>query len=223
MATISDSDAKILWGRAAGMCSNPDCNEDLTETLANGGSFNIGEMAHIIARQPDGPRGMSIGGSNEYGNLILLCPTCHRKIDKSPEGTYTVERLREWKTRHERKIRDLGKNQIVSDLQELKQRVYILLVENKTLFDMFGPKSESANDPESNVWRTWKLRKLDRIIPNNRKIINLVESNSSLLTADLIRLYALFKAHAEAFEENQYEIRDRYPLFPTEFAEAFST
>jgi hypothetical protein len=94
-------DTKLLWGRAAGICSNPVCREKVTECGDNGGSFLTGEMAHIIAQSTGGPRGNTMAGSDSYENLILLCPTCHRKIDKSPKGTYTVDMLRDWKVRHE--------------------------------------------------------------------------------------------------------------------------
>ena len=46
---ISDVDLKLLWGRAAGFCSNPSCKRDLTVILEQRASCNIGEMAHIIA------------------------------------------------------------------------------------------------------------------------------------------------------------------------------
>jgi 5-methylcytosine-specific restriction endonuclease McrA len=100
MAT-SDSDVKILWGRAAGICSNPDCRQDLTVILEQKGSYNIGEMAHVIARKPGGPRGKAGGGADDYANLILLCPTCHTRIDKAPEGEYPEPMLHEWKQEHE--------------------------------------------------------------------------------------------------------------------------
>ena len=87
---ISDNAVKILWGRAAGICSNPGCRSDLTILLDDGRGFNVGEMAHVIARRPAGPRGLSTAGSDEYENLVLLCPTCHRTVDKAPAGTFSV-------------------------------------------------------------------------------------------------------------------------------------
>ena len=41
---------------------------------------------------------------NELGNLILLCPTCHKLVDDNPDR-YTVELLREYKADHEDRIR----------------------------------------------------------------------------------------------------------------------
>lgn len=61
-------------------------------------------MAHIIANKPDGPRGVAGGGDDTYDNFILLCPTHHKKIDKSPEGTFMVEEIHRWKAEHETAI-----------------------------------------------------------------------------------------------------------------------
>jgi hypothetical protein len=41
-------------------------------------------MAHVIARQPRGRRGVPEGGSNSSENLILLCPNHHREIYDRP-------------------------------------------------------------------------------------------------------------------------------------------
>jgi HNH endonuclease len=101
---ISGIDSKILWARAGGFCSAPECRIDLTFILEPE-NHHIGEMAHIIAKAEKGNRGVEGGGSNEYSNHILLCPTCHRKIDKSPDGHYSIELLHGWKREAENRIR----------------------------------------------------------------------------------------------------------------------
>lgn len=94
--SITNKDEKILWGRAAGICSNPDCRDDLTELVENG-IYTIGEMAHIIGKKETARRSIKGGGSDSYYNLILLCPTCHTHVDKAPEGTYPESLLHAWK------------------------------------------------------------------------------------------------------------------------------
>jgi len=221
--TISDSDAKILWGRAAGICSNPTCRADLTAVLEQTASYNIGEMAHIIARKPAGPRGAPGGGPDTYANLIRLCPSCHRHIDKSPAGTYPEAMLHEWKRQHEEGIRAAGADRKFSTLEDLKQYVAPLLSENKALWKHFGPQSESAlADPGSNVHIAWALRKIDRIVPNNRRILNAVEANRRLLGPRETEAAVAFRIHASAFETNQYRRLDTYPTFPAQFEECFS-
>src|SRR2546428_9139485 len=104
---ISDADTKLLWGRAAGICSNPGCREGLTIILNEDRNYNVGEMAHVIAKKPGGPRGKSGGGADSYANLILLCPTCHTHVDKAP-GEYPEDLLKKWKSDHEGEIRKKG-------------------------------------------------------------------------------------------------------------------
>ncbi len=219
---ISDSDTKLLWARAAGICSNPDCRADLTVILTTGDSFNIGEMAHVMAHRPGGPRGAEGGGPDTYDNLILLCPTCHRRVDKAPPGQYSIEKLHHWKAKHEENIRNLGSELRFSSAQALKNYVSRLLVENRNLWQQLGPESLTANgDPGSNLYIVWNYRKLDTIVPNNRKIMNAILANQDLLTFAEYEVFVSFKTHALAFEDHQFARTDAYPLFPLGFAEAF--
>lgn len=218
---ISDNTVKLLWGRAAGICSKPDCRADLTVLLEDGRGFNVGEMAHVIASSPSGPRGASDGGSDDYGNLILLCPTCHRTVDKAPPGTFPVEMLYQWKQDHEKHVRTNGAMLTFNSANELKAYVTRLLAENKTLWSSLGPESLIAqSDPGSNLHEIWSLRKLDTIVPNNIKIVNTIETNVALLNAKEAEIFFQFKIHSQAFERHQYARIDNYPPFPTEFERA---
>ena len=220
--TISDADVKLLWGRAAGICCNPSCRADLTSILQGSDSYNVGEMAHIIARSEKGPRGQIGGGSDKYENLLLLCPTCHRHIDKSPDGTYTQEQLHLWKTDHEFSVRKNMSDIIFENIIKLKNAVTMLLMENHSIWSQYGPQSKIAKeDPGSNAYQIWNLRKMSTIVPNNQKIINLIEANSSLLSYEDQKTFLLFKNHAISFEANQYCRMSDYSLFPNEFTERF--
>jgi len=175
-------DIKLLWGRAGGMCSAPGCGEDLT-AIVQAGAYVIGEMAHVIGRKPTARRGVPEGGADSYDNLILLCPTHHKRIDKSPEGTHPADLLCGWKNQHEEKIRTAGMNQRFKNGNDLRQEISHLLAANKALWNALGPKGDIAmRDPLSNAFSVWELRRLDRIIPNNRKILNLLDLNRQLLS-----------------------------------------
>lgn len=220
---ISDADSKLLWGRAAGICSNPGCRQDLTIILDKGNGYNIGEMAHVIAKKPGGPRGIPQGGDDTYVNLVLLCPSCHRTIDKAPDGEFPENLLFTWKQEHESNIRNQGIEETYNDVEELKLRVRRLLTENRILWRDLGPHSNTAsNDPGSNLFIVWNLRKLDTLIPNNTRIINVVESNSDLLSEDEFEVFLEFKNHARAFELHQYDRISEYPGFPDNFEQIFS-
>jgi hypothetical protein len=104
MFSVSASlrDIKLLWGRAASLCSL--CRRRLAEDKKSvTDTFHVGEQAHIVAEEREGPRGMSIlttAERNSYHNLILLCPTCHTLIDNNVED-YPVEKLHMIKAEHE--------------------------------------------------------------------------------------------------------------------------
>lgn len=93
-----DSDIKILWGRAANRCSI--CKMELTP---DGERQTIGQMAHIVAKKPAGPRGndpLPLAERDKYGNLILLCPNHHSTIDTYPSD-WSISTLRKIKDEHE--------------------------------------------------------------------------------------------------------------------------
>lgn len=106
--SISLKSQKMLWGRAAGRCSNPSCRVELYEdrTVTDDPTL-VGENCHIISESDDGPRAdpkMPLNERNHYANLILLCRNCHRIVD-TQEGQYNVERLHQMKREHESWVR----------------------------------------------------------------------------------------------------------------------
>jgi hypothetical protein len=220
--SISEADIKLLWGRAAGFCSRPGCGIDLTRLPEASKAYSVGEMAHVIARSAGGPRGDGTGGGDTYDNLILLCPTDHRDVDKA-EGEFPPELLHEWKRTHEARTRAFGSEQSFQSAEALGKAVRALLAKNHAIWREFGPASNAAqNDPVSNVHALWELRRADRIVPNNRTIMNMVGANESLLTEAQLAAFAEFCVHAESFEVHVHSAIDTYPLFPPSFAEAFS-
>jgi hypothetical protein len=106
--SISLKTHKMLWGRAACRCSLSNCRKELIEdaTVADEESV-IGEAAHIIAKEPSGPRGdsnLNEKQKDSYQNLILLCKE-HHKLADDQCNTYTVKTLKEMKEAHEQWVR----------------------------------------------------------------------------------------------------------------------
>ena len=166
----ADQDLKKLWGLAAGRCSRPDCGTDCVKFFGSDPTV-LGEMAHIIARQPTGRRGVPGGGSNAYDNLILLCPTHHTEIDKAPEGTFPIELLHQWKDAHERRVREALAAKSYTTRAELFRDIRFLLIDNHQIWKTYGPASneEAQRNPISNAAQFWQLRKVSQIVPNNTK------------------------------------------------------
>ena len=101
---VSTRDKVILWGRAAARCSHPECRRSLVKNPAQSGAdIVLGEIAHIVAQKPDGPRGDQPppGGSIDgQANLLLLCQEHHTSIDRQPDR-FPVPMLLQWKIDHE--------------------------------------------------------------------------------------------------------------------------
>ncbi|MDD6775907.1 MAG: HNH endonuclease signature motif containing protein [Methanobacteriaceae archaeon] len=94
---------KKLFGFAGGRCSM--CRTKITlNATKKDEAAQIGEIAHIIGSSEDGPRGdgnYPKDKLDDYENLILLCPTCHKKVDKQ-SNSYLPSKLHEIKSNHEK-------------------------------------------------------------------------------------------------------------------------
>jgi hypothetical protein len=99
-------DLKILWGKAAGRCSMPECKKQLVSDASDAvpsKAIMFGENCHIVAEKPDGPRGKSTLKATDrdrYPNLILLCANHHTIIDQDPTS-WPIELLHQVKSDHE--------------------------------------------------------------------------------------------------------------------------
>jgi hypothetical protein len=98
----------MLWGKAAGRCEFAGCNEPLWKSPVTQEQVNTAQKAHIYSFSSMGPRGnKSIAPDqlNDLPNLMLVCHRCHRKLDREPGGgRYTVDILRQMKSRHEERV-----------------------------------------------------------------------------------------------------------------------
>lgn len=95
MAAISMKTVKHLWASSANRCCHPGC---AAEMVTDAGLV-VGEICHITANRPKGPRydpALTDEERNAFPNLILFCPTHHKIVDKDPV-TYTRELLRDLK------------------------------------------------------------------------------------------------------------------------------
>lgn len=105
---ITDSTRFLLWGRAGGRCQFNGCNSPLWKNPVTQEPVNISQAAHIYAFSSEGPRGnegIPKDELNNFSNLLLICHKCHRTIDTTKDGgRYSVELLRNWKSRHEARI-----------------------------------------------------------------------------------------------------------------------
>ena len=104
--------------------------------------------------------------------------------------------------------------------EEMFKQAWIILCENRQVLEQFGPDSWVAvNNPMSSAVETWNKLKINTIISNNRKIVEIFERNISFLSNEEAEIFKKFKVHADAFEScNKGQIgREGIPRFPKEF------
>lgn len=134
----SDKTLKQLFGLAGNQCAFPDCTQgNITE---NG---IIGIICHIEGLKPDSARHnttLTETESNDYPNLIVLCPTHHRIID-TDKLTYTVEILKKMKKDHEDKFRDNQfevTDELIEKLHKFQEQVNIYTGSGNQNITQFG-------------------------------------------------------------------------------------
>lgn len=114
---ITAKDRGILCTKSGNRCALPDCRSVLVEDAKKTDKAAlIAEAAHIKGEKPDSPRydaEMSDPERNFYENLVLLCPSCHTKIDKQP-AVYPVELLHRYKAEHEAWVIEATKTEVIN-------------------------------------------------------------------------------------------------------------
>jgi hypothetical protein len=88
---------KQLFAHSGNCCAFPKCQISLVQD-----NIVVGEICHIKATKPNGPRydpEQTPEERHSYGNLILLCAIHHKIVDDDPDS-YTIERLTKLKEDH---------------------------------------------------------------------------------------------------------------------------
>lgn len=219
--SISTKVQRKLLAASGGFCGNPSCHRYLFDFFETGEVKSIEELAHIIGQKEKGPRGddeLPLSERDEFDNIILLCPTCHTIVDKN-EHLFPKETIRKWKREHQQSIEELFVTPKFGTREKARKYVWPLLMENKAIFDKFGPFSENAvNDPMATELE-WERQSKQKIIPNNRRIESAITQCLDLLTNEETGLFVQFKLHREGFEYNKLsgDVNATVPTFPVGF------
>lgn len=212
-----------LFASCAGYCQNPSCSKKLFDE-AEGKRFLIAELAHVFAAQDDGPRPNPELSEEERGafeNLIVLCANCHTMVDKASDA-FPDSMMKRWKRGHEQTLLNLFGVQNYDDRASVRDVVEPLLIENHTVFEMYGPHIEEAQNPESGAAEQWKRKVLTIIIPNNRKVLSFVDANRHLLSDNEKVTKERFRQHIDDLEAFHIEdARQDSSRFPVEMADIY--
>jgi hypothetical protein len=195
---------KMLWTRSANRCALPSCRRVLVENETETDDASIvGDEVHIVARENEGPRGISDltpEQRDKYDNLILMCKVHHQLIDDQ-EKRYTVEILHQMKIKH---IDWVNKN-LSPDIDKQKDDdIYATYFEKwMELADIDNWKNWSSyilsnGQPSISAENLYKLQELDeyifsRVWPMRYKQIEFAFKNFRLVLNDFINVFSKYK------------------------------
>ncbi len=206
-----------LFADSGGYCQRPECADRLfvdTDTS----NVHFAEMAHIIAASGGGPRGDATATPEDkrsYGNLILLCANCHAMIDKAPED-FSEGRVREWKRKHVERLNSLFGAVELPDRDTVRKAIEPVLTENQFVFDQYGPNNEYRHDPESELATVWRRKVRAIVLPNNRKVLVILDANRQHLSKSELKVLEALRQHIDDLEakhigEGEGDVASRFP------------
>jgi hypothetical protein len=206
-----------LFADSGGYCQRPECvNRLFVDTGTK--NIHVAEMAHIIAASKKGPRAnakVTPADKGSYENLILLCANCHTTIDKAP-ADFPDGMIRDWKRKHIERINSLFGAVEYPDRATARKAVEPALTENWTVFDQYGPNNDYRQDPESEFAKVWQRKMRAIILPNNRKILTILDANRRHLTKSEANTLEAFRQHIDDLEakhiaEGSQDVSSRFP------------
>lgn len=130
MSTPTLTIIKRLFAMSGNKCAFPSCEAPLIESSGT----VTGEICHICAANPDGPRfdkNQTTEERHSFANLILLCSRHHKIIDTETEK-YSVSMLKEAKRQNETGIIASISPEISRVAQQLLEHLVTISVQNNT-------------------------------------------------------------------------------------------
>lgn len=195
-----------LFAASAGYCQNPACERELFVDV-EGNSIHVAEMAHVFAASANGPRGtggLSRAERGSFDNLVMLCTLCHTIVDKAPDA-YPDDKMLGWKRDHAEKLKALFGVVSFGSRVAAREAVESILSQNRAIFEKYGPHIEAAENPESGAAEQWKRKMLTRILPNNNRVLALLDANRKLLWEEERETLELFRQHVDDLQAYHIE------------------
>jgi hypothetical protein len=164
-------------------------------------------MAHIHGAQPGSNRydaSQTPSQRDDYSNLILLCPTHHTIIDqKQNEEKYTAKILLEMKAAHETYVFSKLEAKAQPSRSDTARQIAPLLAENREAWRRFGPLSDIArkNPHSDGAYAAWTSERLSTIVPNNRRICEILRVSQGNFTNAEQQIIASFLIHSRSYEQ----------------------
>lgn len=187
-----------LFADSAGYCQNPNCTHALFVDL-DSGATHVAEMAHIFAATDGGPRSKAELSDEErgaYENLILLCANCHTMIDKAAND-FPDAMIASWKRDRIERLAMLFGAVHLPTREAVRSLIEPLMRENKHILDNYGPETDARYDPESNGAKIWTRKVISKILPNNRRMLSILDANADHMMEDESAALEAFRQHID--------------------------
>ena len=199
---IAENVKRRLWAESMGRCMNPDCRAELF--IKNS---DIMEKAHIDAYYET--------EDNSYENLIVLCPNCHKKFDKT--GFIDENIVKQWKEIRRNELENFFSVEL-SSFDQLKEKVVPFLSENYSIYKSYYLSGNKS------LWDKFE----PQILSNNEKLKLLFENNRTLFQQHSYKEYSnleliqKFITHVDEFKITRDDGEKlREVLFPQEINSIF--
>lgn len=199
---IAENVKRRLWAESMGRCMNPDCRAELF--IKNS---DIMEKAHIGAYYET--------EDNSYENLIVLCPNCHKKFDKT--GFIDENIVKQWKEIRRNELEKFFSVEL-SSFDQLKEKVVPFLRENYSIYKSYYLSGNKS------LWDKFE----PQILSNNEKLKLLFENNRTLFQQHSYKEYSnleliqKFITHVDEFKITRDDGEKlREVLFPQEINSIF--
>lgn len=199
---IAENVKRRLWAESMGRCMNPDCRAELF--IKNS---DIMEKAHIGAYYET--------EDNSYENLIVLCPNCHKKFDKT--GFIDENIVKQWKEIRRNELEKFFSVEL-SSFEQLKEKVVPFLSENYSIYKSYYLSGNKS------LWDKFE----PQILSNNEKLKLLFKNNLTLFQQHSYKEYSnleliqKFITHVDEFKITRDDGEKlREVLFPQEINSIF--
>ena len=120
-------------------------------------------------------------------------------MDKAP-GDFQDDLILEWKRTHVKRIAAVFGAVEYANRHAVRNAIEPVLAQNRVIFNEYGPDNIYRFDPESEVAQAWQRKVLSHILPNNRKILSILDKNRHLLIDRELITLEHFRQHVDDLE-----------------------
>jgi hypothetical protein len=105
--------------------------------------------------------------------------------------------VRAWKRERVERLAALFGAIRLPSRQDVRALIEPLMQENKHILDEYGPSTDARYDPESNAQEIWTRKMLTKILPNNRRLLAILDANAIHMMGDERSVVEALRQHTD--------------------------